>query len=201
VSLLRSLGARLAMPDAQQYLGLYLIALLFALVASWPVTGTVANDAWFSLAYTRAAVLGLLGIGYGVDASRIPRRDRRLTALMLACFALLALPLEIAAYAASYPATPLVWLLTLPAVAALAMFGVGSWLGWLLDLLHLRLLAPLVVPTVLVGMVVFDVATGYNLLNPFTGAVRVSWPHLAVLVALSGGLSATLLRPAGEVAS
>jgi hypothetical protein len=200
VNLLRPLAARLALPDAQQYLSLYLIALLFALVATWPTVGTVANDAWFALAYTRAAMLGLLGIGFGVSASPLGRREQRLTALMLGCFALIALPLEVVAYAASYPATPLAWLLALPPLASFAMFSVGLALGLLLDMLRLRLLAPLIVPAALVAMVVLDVAIGHNLFNPFTGAVKVSWAHLAVLLALIAGLLAMLLRPPREAA-
>jgi hypothetical protein len=201
VSLFRLLAARLALPDAQQYLGLYLIALLFALVATWPTVGTVANDSWFALAYTRAAMLGLLGIGFGVTASPLARREQRLTALMLGCFALLALPFEVVAYAASYPATPLAWLLALPPLASLAMYSVGLVLGLLLDALRLRVVAPLIVPAALVAMVALDVGLGYNLVNPFTGAVRVSWAHLAILLALIGALLAMLLRPPRGAAS
>jgi hypothetical protein len=201
MNLLRPLAARLAQPDAQQYLGLYLIALLFALVATWPTVGTVANDSWFALAYTRAAMLGLLGIGFGVSASPLARREQRLTALMLGCFALIALPLEVVAYAASYPATPLAWLIALPPLASFAMFSVGLALGVLLDVLRLRLLAPLIIPAALVAMVVLDIAIGYNLFNPFTGAVRVSWAHLAILLSLVGALLAMLLRPPREAAA
>jgi hypothetical protein len=194
---LQDLGRRLAAPDAQQYLALYLIALLFALLASWPATAEKSNDAWFSLAYTRAAVLGLLGLGYGVGQARVSRRERRSTATMLAVFALLALPLEVSAYAATYPATPLPWILALPALTVTAMFAIGSILGLLLDLARLRFLAPLLIPAVLAGMVAFDVTIGVNLLNPFTAAVRLSWSHLAVLLLTVGALLFALLRPLG----
>lgn len=198
---LRAVARQLATPEAQQYLALYMIALLFALLASWPTTGTVSNDAWFSLAYTRAAALGLLGIGFGISSSRATRNDKALVAAMLGCFALLAIPLELSAYAASYPTTPLAWFLTLPALSALAMFAVGLLLGRLLELIRLRVLAPVVVPAVLVGMVAFDIAAGLNILNPFTGAVRVSWFHLATLLSLAALLLLALLRPSREVAS
>ncbi|MEX2540375.1 MAG: hypothetical protein WD314_01155 [Trueperaceae bacterium] len=198
---LRALTRQLASPEAQQYLALYLIALLFALLASWPTTGSVSNDSWFSLAYTRAAGIGLLGIGFGINYSRAARQEKVLVAAMLGCFALLALPLELAAYAASYPTTPVAWFLALPPLSALAMFAVGLLLGGLLGLVRLRVLAPVIVPAALVGMVAFDVAAGLNILNPFTGAVRVSWYHLATLLSLAALLLLVLLRPSREVGS
>jgi hypothetical protein len=191
---LNLLSRRMALPDAQQYLTLYLGALLLALIASWPTQGDSPNDVWFSLAYTRAAGLGLLGLGYGVSA-RPGRSDQLLTASMLACFALLALPLEVAAYAASYPATPLSWVLAVPALSVLAMFAVGLPIGRLLRAIRLESLAPLAVPGLLAGMFAFDLAADINLLNPITAAVRVSPLHLTVLVVAVTGLAFALLLP------
>lgn len=168
-------------PDSQQYLALYLIGLLFALMASWPTADSPINDAWFTLAYTRAAALGLLGLGYGASMAGARTEERVVTAAMLALFAVLALPLELAAYAASYPATPLAWVIPLPALTALAMYGVGTVLGGSLRALRLQPLTPIAVPALLGGMVALDVWIGFNLLNPFTAAVRTSWVHLALL--------------------
>lgn len=193
------LNDKLRTPDAQQYLTLYLVTLLFALLATWPSPGGGPNDTWFSLAYVRAGALGLLGLGYGMSAARAGRAEQRDDGLMLVCFAVLGLPLEIAGYAASYPATPLPWALALPALTAAAMFALGLLFGELLALVRMRFLAPLLVPALLAGMVAFDVAVGRNVLNPFTGAVRVSLPHLAVLCGATLALVAVLLRPAGRV--
>ncbi|MEX2535833.1 MAG: hypothetical protein WD273_09585 [Trueperaceae bacterium] len=179
---LRQLVQRIVLPDAQQYLTLYLIALLFALMASWPTAAAPVNDAWFALAYARAAALGLLSLGYGATLAAADRREQRLVAAMLALFALLALPLEIAAYAASYPATALSWVLPLPALTALAMYALGLLLGKVLLAIRLHPLIPIVVPAALAGMVALDMTIGVNLLNPFTAAVRVSWPHLTMLL-------------------
>ena len=187
-SFARMLGRRVTQPDAQQYLALYFISLLFALMATWPTPGSPTNDAWFTLAYTRAAALGLLGLGYGATKANERPQERALIATMLALFAVLALPLEVVAYAASYPATPLSWVLPLPALTALAMYAVGLLLGRLLQLLRLHPLTPIVVPAVLAGMVAIDVSLGINLLNPFTAAVRVSWAHLALLLVAVVGL-------------
>lgn len=182
-SFVRLLERRVTQSDAQQYLALYFISLLFALMATWPTPGSPINDAWFTLAYTRAAALGLLGLGYGATKVSERPQERALVAVMLALFAVLALPLEVAAYAASYPATPLSWVLPLPALTVLAMYAVGLLLGRLLQLLRLHPLTPIVVPAALAGMVAVDVSMGINLLNPFTAAVRVSWAHLALLLA------------------
>lgn len=190
-------GQRLAAPDAQQYLSLYLATLLFALFTSWPVHGTTANDSWFSLAYVRAGLLSLLGLGFGVADSRSHLAEQRSTAGMLSLVALLALPLELAAFAASYPATPVAWLLVLPVPTVLAMFALGLALGKFLDLIRLRLLALLLVPAVLVGMVMIDIATGLNLFNPFAAAVRVSLPHLSVLLLATAALGLALARRSG----
>ncbi|HEX7004646.1 MAG TPA: hypothetical protein VF168_10725 [Trueperaceae bacterium] len=185
---------RVAQPDAQQYLALYLIAMLFALMAAWPTDSTPVNDAWFTLAYTRAAALGLLGLGYGASKAAASPAEQALTAAMLGLFALLALPLELAAYAASYPATPLPWVVPLPALTALAMYGLGLLLGKFLGLLRLQPLVPIAVPAALAGMVALDVGLGLNLLNPFTAAVRVSWAHLALLGSATTALIIALAR-------
>lgn len=196
---LAHLSGRLSEPDAQQYLALYLIALLFALLATWPAAGqpAVPNDAWFALAYTRAAALGVLGLGFGESSARAGRERIVSTAAMLSTLAVLALPLELAAFAASYPDTPLYWVLALPPLTALAMFALGVWLGKFLRLLRIAALAPLVIPGLLVGMVVLDVAVGINILNPFTGAVRVSWPYFGMLCVLTLLLLPVLLRDRG----
>lgn len=191
---LGSLGRRLAQPDAQQYLALYLISLLFALMATWPTPGSPVNDSWFTLAYTRAAALGLLGLGYGATMVAASPRERLLCGAMLALFALLALPLELGAYAASYPATPLSWVLPLPALTALAMYAAGLLLGTGLRFLRLQPLVPILVPAALAGMVALDVVVGVNLFNPFTAAVRVSWAHLALLAVAVVGLLASHAR-------
>ena len=199
MSLVSRFGQRLMQSDAQQYLALYLISLLFALMAAWPTPGSPVNDAWFTVAYTRAAALGLLGLGYGATMAASRPAERLLTAAMLAFFALLAQPLELAAYAASYPATPLSWVVSLPALTALAMYGLGLLLGKLLSLLRLQPLLPIAVPALLAGMVALDVGLGFNLLNPFTAAVRVSWAHLGLLCA--GTLALLLTLTQGSMAA
>lgn len=194
MSLTARFSQRIAQPDAQQYLALYLIALLFALMAAWPTPSAPVNDAWFTLAYTRAAALGLLGLGYGASVSGAQPREIALTGAMLALFALLALPLELAAYAASFPATPLAWVIPLPALTVVTMFAIGLLLGRLFGLLRLQPLLPLAVPAALAGMVALDVVVRQNLFNPFTAAVRVSWSHLALLGVVTVALILALWR-------
>jgi hypothetical protein len=183
------------MADAQQYLTLYLGALMFALLATWPTQGGASNDAWFTLAYVRAAGLGLLGLGFGVATQGAGRRDQLVGAAMLTCFALLGLPLELAAYAASYPATPLSWVLVLPVLSVIAMYALGLPVGRLLHSIRLTSLAPLVVPALLGGMVALDLGTGVSALNPITAAVRVSLHHLVLLLVAVGCLALVWLRP------
>lgn len=195
---LRGFPARLRASDAQQYLALYLVALVFALLATWPTGGASSNDSWFALAYTRSAGLSLLGLGYGMTLARESRQQRVEAVLMLAAFALLGLPLELAAYAASYPATPVLWALAVPIPTVLAMFGIGSLLGLVLARLRLQGLAPLLAPLLLVGMVILDVSLGLNVLNPVLAAVRVTWPHAGLLLA---GCVASLATIMGSVGS
>ena len=178
------LSALLRREDMTQLLMGLLALLIFVLIIAWPTEAQEANNSWYALTQVKVAALALLGLAYGSTSSVRAKREQRLTLGALICMDALTLPLETAAYAASYPLTPLWWPLVICVVDIVAFFGVGLALGTLLTALRLRLLLPLAVPLVLVGVVSFDVWlsawTSQAALNPFTAATQPSALHLGV---------------------
>ncbi len=198
-SSLGALSALLRREDMTQlFMGL-LALLIFVLVISWPSDALETNNSWYALAQTKVAALALLGLAYGATSSPRSRTEQRLTLAALGCFHVLALPLETATYAASYPVTPLWWSLLACTLDIAAFFGVGLALGALLSKLRLRTLLPLVVPLILVGVVSFDVwASSWvaqPILNPFTAVAHVSALHLALAGLCAGATLVYLVRP------
>lgn len=184
-----AIAARVREADMLQLLALFLATLFFVLAVRWP-GARGANETWFALAPVRAALLGLLATGFGAaEASRSPD-DRRATAGGLLVFACVSAPFDAAAYAASYPATPLWWSAGMPFVEVLAYLALGVFLGRVARWLHLDAFLTLLVPAVLVALVWLDIRLGLDVFDPLTTAVHVSWPHAAVMgaLALAGGL-------------
>ncbi len=200
---LRGLGAavptptavaeRLRTPDLLQVLALFLAALLFVLAVRWPGQGE-ANEAWFALAQTRMTLLALAALGYGAAEGRLPRHQRRVTAAALMVFVAVSLPFDVAAYAASFPAVPLLWAACLPFLEVPAYFGMGILLGRLAHRLRVTALLPLLVPALLVAGIALDVRLGVDVIDPLTAPLRVSWVHLAVITTLAAATVLALTR-------
>lgn len=155
--------------------------LLFALAVSWP-GAREANLSWTTVAQARSVALLLLAVGVGVF-SAADARGHLETLLALLLVVLLLLPLEAFAYAASYPNTPLWWLLVQPLLGAAAHFGIGLALGRATK--RVAALWPLLSPLVLVALLGLSVWLEQPLLNPVATAVQVSWTHLGLVLALA----------------
>lgn len=172
---------RLQQQDMLQILIAYFAILLFVLAINWPQSSGVANDSWFVIVQAKVAIMALLGLFYGASLSARSHQDRLVTLLLLLSVCWLSLPLEIASYAASYPSVPLGMSLLMPSFELIAYFGIGLLAGKLLDILRLKVLLPLAIPLVLIGLIALDIWTGLALFNPLSGSLSPSLSHLISL--------------------
>jgi hypothetical protein len=175
-----ALEARLRANDVTQVATLVFAALVVTLVTVWPSAPRSVNESWYAFAQTRGVVLALLALGFGATAAGESARRSVTTGLAVVLIALLTIPLEIAAYAASYPATPLWWSLTSIAVAPGAYFMLGLGLGAAASRLRLGAFLPLLVPGVLIGMLMLDIRLGWTMFNPLTASLHISGSYAAV---------------------
>jgi len=182
--LLERLEGRLRDGDTSQVATLVLAALVVTLAAVWPTPGSGSNESWYPFAQARSVVLALMALGYGASAAAEAPRRAVATGLMVVLFALLVLPLEVAAHAASYPATPLWWSLVSVPVAALGYLVLGVLVGRVVRAVRLGAFLPLLIPAAVVGLLALDLRLGWTVLNPLTSAVAVSPLHLLVMGAL-----------------
>ncbi len=182
---LTELAWRLQRSDMIQVMTVVWAALVFVLMTQWPSTDAAANESWFGVAQARLVAFSLVALAYGSVTSIRPLGEQRATVMALVILLLLTAPLDVAAYAATFPATPLWWATALPVVDTVAFFGIGLALGWLLGRLRLRALLPLAVPGLLVGGVALDVYLGVNLLNPLTAILNVAAIHLVIMSAVA----------------
>lgn len=188
---------RLRGGDLIQVATLLLAVLIFVLVMRWPLDSSQANESWYAFGQTRLVTLALLALSYGSLFTSRPVRSRVTTGLALITLALMTIPFDVAAYASSFPATPLWWSLILPVIDTGAFYGIGLAIGWLLARLRLGAILPLVIPAVLIAMVAFDVRTRTRLLNPLSASIEVASGHLALMtavLALTVVILALLLR-------
>lgn len=176
-----AVAQRLRQPDLLQAFFALAVLLIFALAVSWPGTGT-PNVSWTSVAQVRSVALMLVASYVGVF-SAAGRTGRLETLLALPLLALLALPLEALAYAASYPPVPVWWLVAQPLLDTAAYFGIGLVLGRATK--RVAALWPLLPPLIFVGLLGASVGLEQPLLNPLATAARVSWVHLAASAALA----------------
>jgi hypothetical protein len=181
----RALEERLREPDVTQVATVVMAALVLALITLWPATPRATNESWYGFAQTRGVVLALLALGFGTAASAERPRRSAVTAAVVGVIALLCVPLELAAYAATYPATPLWWPLASIAVATWAYVGVGVALGALARRLHVSVFLPLLVPGVVVGLLLLDLRLGWTVFNPLTASLEVSPWYGAATAALA----------------
>jgi hypothetical protein len=124
--------------------------------------------------------VALLAAGFGATAASERSRRGVTSGLVVMVIALLTVPLEIAAYAATYPATPLWWSVVGVTLAPAAYFALGVGLGAVATRARLRLFLPLLVPALLVGFVVLDVRLGGTVFNPLTAPLEVSFTYVVV---------------------
>lgn len=174
--------ARLRDGDSVQVATLVLAAAVIALVTAWPTPGQSVNESWYTFAQVRSVLVALLALGYGASAAIEPLHRAVSTAAMVMVVALTLIPLEVAAYAASYPATPLWWPLATVPLAAAGYLVMGIGLGRVARALRIGAFLPLLVPTLVVGLVVIDVRFGWTTLNPLTAALEPA-PRFAISMA------------------
>lgn len=180
-----ALEERVRSGDVTQVATLVLAALVVTLVTVWPSTVGASNESWYAFSQARAVILALLAIGFGATAvAEAPRRSAA-TAVVVVVLALLAIPLELASFAATYPATPVWWPLLTIAVAPAGYFAVGLLLGRAARAVRLGAFLPLLVPAVVVGMLVLDIRLGWTVVNPLTAALAVSPPFAVASSALA----------------
>jgi hypothetical protein len=184
---------RLRSADMLQVLALFLAAQLFVLAVRWPGAGG-SNEAWFALAQARMVLLSLAALGYGAAESAGSPRSRRATAGALLMFVILSAPIDVASYAASYPAVPFWWSSLLPLPETLAYFGVGLALGRVATWARVGALLPLLVPALLVAGIWADVRLGVDVFNPLTAVLQVSIVHAAAMISLASATAAWLAR-------
>jgi len=188
VRFLDALAARLARSDMLQALTLLLAVLLVVLAFSWPGGNALVNEAWFSLAPIRHALLALAAAAFGASLAPATagagvawRHEARVTLAALLVWALVTLPFEVIAHAASYPAVSLAWgLLTAP-LTVVAYYGLGALLARGARALRAAWALPLLVPGSLVLLAWVDLQLGATLLNPWTAPLDPSPAYLAVM--------------------
>jgi hypothetical protein len=176
---------RLRASDVTQVATLVMAGLVIALSTVWPSAGAGPNESWYGFAQARAVILALLALGFGASAALEPARRAVATAFAVLVISLLAVPLEVAAYAATYPATPLWWPLLGIVLAPGAYFVLGVGLGLVATKARLSAFLPLLVPAVVVGLLLLDVRLGWTVFNPLTAALQVSLPYAAATGVLS----------------
>jgi len=180
-----AVSARLQGGDLPQVGLLLLAALVVALGLAWPGRVGSANEAWYAVAQTRAALLALLALGYGLGLPLEGPRRAAATTVAVLVVALSTLPLELVAHLGSAPATPAWWAWVVTPVGVAGQLALGAALGPLIRRLRLVAVAPLLVPAALVGVVALDVRLGITLLNPLTAALQVAPGYLATHAAIA----------------
>jgi hypothetical protein len=187
-ALVTSIETRLRANDVTQVATLVMAALVVTLAMAWPSTPGASNESWYGFAQARGVILALLALGFGATAAAERPRRAVASGIVALLLAVMALPLEVAAHAATYPATPLWWSFVGHTVAQSSYFVIGLALGHLATRARLRLFLPLLVPGLLVGLVMLDVRLGWTFLNPLTAPLQVSttFAATATLVTVAG---------------
>ena len=172
------LSLRLGSSDMTQVLLAFFAVLLFMLLASWPPNGQASNDSWYSVVQSKAVALALLSLAYGNYMASESAADQVYTLLALWVFQLLALPLDVATYAASYPSVALWWPPLLLTLHIGACFSLGILSYRLLHFLRLGLLHPLSTPLLLFGLIWLDIAFEQSIFSPLSTTVTPSLGHV-----------------------
>ena len=181
---LLEVSERLRQSDLQQATIGYLAVLAFVLLVVWPASEG-PNDSFQALAQTNALALTLLSLAFGSMARGTTDPSRQATLVALLCTALLASPLVVASYAASFPTVPLAWALVGPLGYVVAYYGVGLVLGAAFRAARIGFLLPLAVPGLVALLIVVDVWLGRALFNPLTHVTTLSLTHLLTIALLA----------------
>ena len=180
MTLFAAVTQKLREAELLQSLLAVLIVLVLALVFSWPETG-VANHSWMNVAQVRSILFMLFAVGFGAAAARA-QAGRLETLLAWWLLAVLSLPIEAFAYAASYPDAPVWWFALQPLLDVGAYFGLGLLFGQLIR--RLPMLLPLLPFFVLAALIGLSTVLEAPALNPLAAA-QLSWPHLSVTLLLT----------------
>lgn len=200
---------RLRRPDMIQVLVAIFAVMGFVLAVRWPSGGSTVNEAWFSLAPVRSALLAVAAAGFGAvmgAASRPTKRrdvdeprpewsgEASATLGALIALVLLSAPFEAATHAASFPSVDVVWSLASPLLTVTAFYGLGMGLGWVGRAIRFGMIVPVLVLASLAGAAWFDIVIGQTVFNPWAAAVRVALPYLVVTASASVAVVAALVR-------
>ena len=133
------------------------------------------------MSQTRLISLLLIALGFGSAFSIKPFRMQQLTGAAVIALCLFSIPFEVAGYSMSFTSVPLYWSLLISFIDTIAFFGLGVLLGQILTWARLRFLLPLMVPSIIAGLIALDILLQYPLFNPLTALTNVSLPHLFLM--------------------
>ena len=181
MSFITSLNQRFRQPDLIQVALLFFTIIFVAFLVSWPSNSSQPNDSFFAVSQTRLISLLLISLGFGSAFSIKPFRQQQLTGAAVIGLSIFSMPFEVAAYGMSFPSLPLYWSLLVSFIDTIAFFGLGVLLGQILTWTRLRFLLPLMVPSIIAGLIALDILLQYALFNPLTALTNVSLPHLFLM--------------------
>lgn len=167
--MLRYLLQRVRSDETSQLLALLLLLLSLVFAFSWPSVAAPENTSWYAVMLTSRFILGLFALLHGLQFAAAAPSERLAAALLLPFLALAAAPIEVAAYAATWPAVPLASSLLLGATLPVALYGYALLLGVLSRKLRVPWLAWLLVPALLAGLVAVEVLLGTSLVSSVLG--------------------------------
>ncbi len=170
----------------------FFIILVLGIAITWPNSVQAPNNSFYTVVQLRIGMLVLLALAYGSAVTHLARHQKISTLLALLVLAVVSSPVEITAYAISFPQQSLLWGLFLSLLDTVAYFGFGLLLGYVFTILRLRPLLPLALPATIAGLIAFDIYLGIPVFNPFTTITVISYPHLISMITL-GILTLTVL--------
>lgn len=174
-----ALAERLQRGLLPQYGFLLVAGSALALLVLWPAAAD-AHELWFRFAPLRSTAAALFAIGFGMNLPHLSRREGLVLCLAVAVVVAMTLPLESFAYQRSLPAIHGAWLWWSAPLVVAGQLALGAWLGVGLRRVGLLVVAPVLVPTLVVGMVLLDLQVGVSLLNPWTAPLAGSWTYPAL---------------------
>jgi hypothetical protein len=196
IAFLDALGGRLQRGHVPQYGFLLLSLSALALAVLWPSGTSDVHEVWYRFAPFRSLAASLFAIGFGFGLPHLSRSEGLVLSAAVMLVVMATLPLESLAYLRSLPAVGGAWLWWGTPLVVAGQLALGAWLGWWLRRIGLLVIAPVLVPLALVGLVLFDLQVGVSLLNPWTAPLSASWtyPALHGLLALTASVRGWLGR-------
>lgn len=186
VTLLEGLGNRLREGLLPQYGLLLLLLLAISLATLWSSAGADAHQVWYRFAPWRSLAVAFFTIGFGMSLPGMDRQGGLVLALAVVVVVLSTVPLEALAHLRSQPALSRSWMWWSTPLVVAGQLALGDGLARGLQRLRLLVVAPVLVPLMMIAFIVLDIHLGVNLLNPWTAPLQVSWsyPALYALLAL-----------------